>query len=213
MSGDIRQDLIDAFHQIYYSEHKQTLELRWAGVQVVKCPLDLWVYQEIMYETQPDLIVETGTFHGGSAAFLSAMCVLFGHGEVISIDILDRLKPVLPRVDYLIGSSVDPEISAMVRMRARGKRVMVILDSDHSPEHVAAELLTYGDLVTPGCYLIVEDTNTGGHPVQVEPPGPMPAVASFLSEGGAGFGKYEVDVLREKFLLTFNPSGYLRRLP
>lgn len=210
MSENVRQDLINAFHQLYYSEHRQTLDLRWAGVQVVKCPLDLWVYQEIIYETQPDLIIETGTFHGGSAAFLSAMCVLFDRGHVISIDKVDRLKPLLPRVDYFIGSSTDPEIVATVRSRAQGKRVMVILDSDHSPEHVAAELREYHDLVTPGCYLIIEDTNTGGHPVQVEPPGPMPAVLAFLMEHGE---KFTIDLDREKFLLTFNPNGYLRRLP
>ncbi len=85
---------------------------------------------------------------------------------------------------------------------------MVILDSDHSRDHVLRELELYSPLVTPGCYLVVEDTNVNGHPVSPEfGPGPMEAVEAFLETTN----DFEVDRSREKLLLTFNPSGYLRR--
>ena len=87
---------------------------------------------------------------------------------------------------------------------------MVILDSDHSRDHVLAELYAYADLVTPGCYLVVEDTVVNGHPFWPDfGPGPMEAVDAFLS----GRPDYEIDTTRERFLLTLNPRGYLRRLP
>ena len=87
---------------------------------------------------------------------------------------------------------------------------MVILDSDHSRDHVLRELELYAPLVTPGCYVVVEDTNVNGHPVVPRfGPGPMEAVQEYLATTDA----FEVDRSREKLLLTFNPSGYLRRRP
>ena len=203
--------LIDAFHRHYYDSHETTwTQTFWRGQKVLKCPLDLWVYQEILVETQPDLIVETGTFGGGSAYFLANVCDLLGCGEVLTIDVADQDdRPMHERVTYVVGSSVESEIVADVRRRARhADRVMVILDSDHRRDHVLRELETYAPLVTQGCYLVVEDTNINGHPVAPRfGPGPMEAVESFLAKNDA----FELDRSREKLLLTFNPSGYLRR--
>ena len=185
-------------------------EATWLGAQALKNPLDLWVYQEIMVETRPELIVETGTYRGGSAFFLASICDLLGAGEVVSIDIepLRDDYPAHPRVTYLGGrSSTDPEVVAEVRGRAREKRTLVVLDSDHSQAHVEAELAAYADLVPVGCYLIVEDSNIG----QIRKdllPGPLEAIGVFL----AGTDAFEIDRSREKFLITFNPSGYLRRV-
>ena len=185
-------------------------EATWLGAQALKNPLDLWVYQEIMVETRPELIVETGTYRGGSAFFLASICDLLGAGEVVSIDIepLRDDYPAHPRVTYLGGrSSTDPEVVAEVRGRAREKRTLVVLDSDHSQAHVEAELAAYADLVPVGCYLIVEDSNIG----QIRKdllPGPLEAIDVFL----AGTDAFEIDRSREKFLITFNPSGYLRRV-
>jgi cephalosporin hydroxylase len=180
-------------------------------VPAQKCPQDLWVYQEILVETRPEVIVETGTAAGGSALYLASICDLLDRGEVITIDILEPTDalPRHPRISYLGGrSSVDPRLVADVRDRVEGRRAMVILDSEHSRKHVLAELHAYAPLVAEGCYLVVEDTNLNGHPVTVYArPGPWEAVDGFLAETTA----FEVDRSREKLLLTFNPCGYLRR--
>lgn len=206
-------EVVTAFHRLYYDAHDTTwARTFWRGVPVLKCPLDLWVYQEILFETRPDLIVETGTFGGGSAYYLANVCDLLGAGAVVTIDVdPQRDLPEHERITYVTGSSVDGEIVAEVGRRAgRAERVMVILDSDHSRDHVLRELELYGPLVTPGCYLVVEDTNVNGHPVVPHfGPGPMEALTAFLE----GNEEFEVDRGREKLLLTFNPSGYLRRRP
>ena len=184
-------------------------EATWLGAQALKNPLDLWVYQEIMVETRPELIVETGTYRGGSAFFLASICDLLDAGEVVSIDVEQVREdyPRHPRITYLGGrSSTDPDVVATVRERADGKRTLVVLDSDHSEAHVEAELDAYAELVPVGCYVIVEDSNIG----QIRKdllPGPLEAIEAFL----AGTDAFEIDRRREKFLITFNPSGYLRR--
>jgi cephalosporin hydroxylase len=177
---------------------------------VAKCPLDLWIYQEILFERRPGLIVETGTYYGGSALFLASMLDLIGSGRVISIDTgWDPNPPAHPRIEYRTGSSVAPEIVDGVREAVQpGERVMVILDSDHSRDHVLAELRAYSPLVTPGDYLVVEDTNINGNPVKPDfGPGPREAVEEFLAQNG----DFDVDDSREKFFMTFSPGGYLRR--
>jgi cephalosporin hydroxylase len=120
-------------------------------------------------------------------------------------------RPQHPRVTYLRGSSTDPEVVAQVRRRAEAvERVMVILDSDHSEAHVFDELCQFGPLVTPGCYLIVEDTIVNGNPVLPDfGPGPAEAVDRYLAREPSLFA---VDRSREKFHLTFNSGGYLRKI-
>jgi cephalosporin hydroxylase len=199
------------FHRLYYFKKPKTwADTRFLGVPTAKNPLDLWVYQEILFETRPDVIVETGTAHGGSALFMASVCDLLGRGRVISVDL--RPQPNLPahdRVTYLTGSSVAPEVAAAVRGQIpAGARVMIVLDSDHSEAHVLEELKTYAPLVTPGCYAVVEDSNVNGHPVFLgHGPGPAEAVRRFLSSDDS----FTVDRSREKFMFTFNPGGYLRR--
>lgn len=208
---EVSAALAEAFHRLYYDSHDTTWKQTfWLGHTVRKCALDLWVYQEILVETRPDLIVETGTYMGGSALYLATICDVLGKGKVVTVDITARAgRPRHRRITYLQGSSVEPPVVARVRSRAkRAKRVMVILDSDHSRDHVLRELELYAPLVTPGCYLVVEDTNVNGHPVLPDHgPGPMEAVTGFLE----ATDRFEVDRSREKLLLTFNPSGYLRR--
>lgn len=205
------QVVIDAFHRLYYDAQKTTWKQTfWLGRTVRKCPLDLWAYQEILTETTPDLIVETGTYAGGSAYYLATVCDLVGRGKIVTIDVeMLAGRPRHRRITYLHGSSVEDEVVERVRRRARrARRVMVVLDSDHSRDHVLRELELYAPLVTPGCYLVVEDTNVNGHPVSPGfGPGPMEAVAAFLETTD----DFEVDRGREKLMLTFNPSGYLRR--
>jgi cephalosporin hydroxylase len=183
----------------------------WRGVKTAKFPTDLWIYQEILHERRPDLIVETGTYCGGSALFLADVCDALGHGRVISIDI--KHKPEFPehdRISYITGSSTHPAIAATVRKEAEGmERVMVILDSDHAEKHVARELEMYHPLVTVGDYLVVEDTNVGPHnPFRGITSGALQAVIPFCTD----HQEFEADRCREKFMLTANPLGYLRRV-
>jgi cephalosporin hydroxylase len=196
-------------HEVFYESDAWT-KATWLGTQALKNPLDLWVYQEVMVETQPELIVETGTYRGGSALFLASVCDLVGRGEVVSIDVEPARDdyPVHPRITYLAGrSSTDPGVVAEVAERAAGRPILVVLDSDHSQGHVEAELAAYAPLVPVGCYLIVEDSNIGLIREDLMP-GPLQAVESFVSRRD----DFEIDRAREKFLITFNPSGYLRRV-
>ncbi|MGH3078161.1 MAG: CmcI family methyltransferase [Gaiellaceae bacterium] len=196
-------------HDVFYESDAWT-RATWLGAQALKNPLDLWVYQEILFETRPELVVETGTYRGGSALFLASMCDLLGAGEIVSIDIepVRDLYPEHPRITYLGGrSSTDPEVLAEVRARAEGRPALVVLDSDHSQAHVEAELEAYAPLVPVGCYVIVEDSNIGQIRKDLMP-GPLQAIETFLD----GNDEFEVDRGREKFLITFNPSGYLRRV-
>ena len=214
LTGEERR-IIDAFHALYcdlwdFGKGRGTLDLSWMGFRVLKCPLDLWIYQEILVETAPDVIIETGTRFGGSAAYFASICDTLGRGRVVTIDIkqLSGL-PRHPRIEYLLGSSPSESVLNQVRQRIEpGERVMVILDSDHRRDHVLDELNAYHALVSPGCYLIVEDTNVNGHPAMPDHgPGPMEAVEAFLPN----HPEFRVDLSRERFLMTLNPSGFLRR--
>jgi cephalosporin hydroxylase len=183
----------------------------WLGFPVRKCPFDLWVYQELLYETRPTLVIETGTFHGGSALFFASVCDLLGRGRVMTVDIEEfRPRAIHPRIRYLRGSSTSEAVVSSIRKEIMAdSRVMVVLDSDHSRHHVSQELALYADLVTPGCYLVVEDTNINGHPVYFSfGEGPAEAVAEFLQADR----RFIADPAREKHCLTFSPGGYLRRI-
>lgn len=201
---------VAAFHRLYYENGAYWDSTKWLGVRCIKSPLDMWIYQEIIFETEPTLIIETGTHAGGSALYFASMLDLLGEGKVVSVDLNPILSeyPRHPRIKYLSGNSVAPRIVEQITAFAQEQRVMVCLDSDHKGSHVSAELKAYAPLVSPGCYLIVEDTCVGGRPIRPDyKPGPAEAVAEFLP--GSDF---EVDYKREKLLMTFNPGGFLRRV-
>lgn len=205
--------VVDAFHRLYYEAADRNgtwKNTSWLGVPTEKCPLDLWIYQEIFHELRPDVVIETGTRWGGSALFMASMFELLKHGRVITIDIqVPRPRPPHPRIDYLLGSSTSPPIIEEIRRRVdRDKTIMVVLDSDHAMEHVLAEMRAYGKLVSEGSYLVVEDTNINGNPVLPGwGPGPSEAVQRFMEETQ----DFAIDEAREKFFMTFNPRGFLRR--
>ena len=208
------QGIVQEFQKLYYNSHlfaKSFGDTRWRGVATLKCPLDLWVYQEILNEVKPDWLLETGTCEGGSALFLSDMCDLLGKGRVVTIDIEHREgRPKHPRLEYWHGSSVDAKFLEKLRSLIRPEeKVIVFLDSDHSKVHVLNELRAYQGLVSKGSYLVVEDTNINGHPVYPEfGPGPMEAVDEFLNENK----DFVIDASREKFYMTFNPRGFLKKI-
>lgn len=209
---------VDAFHKLWYDVAGLTwMATRWMGVRVCKSPLDLFVMQDIIHDLRPTLIVETGTWFGGSALYYATLLSLLNvKGEVVSVDVEPMPREfVHPACTFLTGSSTDPKIVSQIAEKANATdgHVLVVLDSDHSPEHVAAELAVYAPLVTKGSYLIVEDTNTGGRPIEhLAAPrgGPYPAVAAFLqTDLGKGFRQ---DVLCEHYLITMHPGGWLRRI-
>jgi cephalosporin hydroxylase len=204
-------ETVDTFHRLYYENFDRTWNnTYWMGVPTQKCPLDLWIYQEIIFEQRPNVIIETGTCQGGSALYLASICDLIKTGRIFTVDIDSAPdRPKHKRVRYLLGSSTDGAIIDRIRREIGSRdRVLVILDSDHSKEHVLNELHAYAPLVTPESYLIVEDTNVNGHPVVPEfGPGPMEAVDEFLSQNS----DFEVDTSREKFFMGFNRGGWLRR--
>jgi cephalosporin hydroxylase len=215
MSNNVEEaEIISRFHRLWY--HKGIDDGTWSsirflGVPILKNPFDLWRYQEILFELKPELIIECGTYFGGSAYYLARVCDWIDRGHVVSIDIEERSdRPLHPRITYLAGSSTEDAIIMKVGTLARkADSVLVILDSDHSKDHVLDELRSYSGFVTAGSYIIVEDTNINGHPVteNFDGPGPMEAVDAFLIETS----QFSIDRSREKLLMTFNPRGFLRR--
>jgi cephalosporin hydroxylase len=208
---DHRLHIVREFHKLYYPT--LTHEAFWLGVPALKCPLDCWVYQEIIFRTRPEIIIETGVCYGGSTLYMASILDLVGSGSIIAIDIdLSQVHEKVrnhPRVTLMEGSSVDATILQEVKKKSNGKKTMVVLDSDHRAQHVLNELNSYSDMVSSGCYLICEDTNLNGNPVfSAVPynPGPHEAMEEFIKLNG---DRWEVDYGSEKYLLTFNPGGFL----
>ena len=211
------QHIAREFHRLYYhgplGQDGLWFTTNWLGVPIQKLPFDLCILQEILCETRPELIIECGVNYGGSTWFMATVCDAMDSGRILAVDIsLAEVRPEVrrhPRVEMVEMSSTSEEFAKLARERAAGRRTMVILDSDHRRDHVLAELRLHAPLVSPGCYLICEDTNINGHPVYPTfGPGPHEALQQYLAESP---GQWQVDQHRERLLVTFNPGGYLRR--
>lgn len=201
-----------AYTRYYFTNARQTwMDTYWLGVKVLKNPMDLWVYQEMLQELQPALVIETGTHRGGSALYLASIMDLVGCGRVVTVDINTYPnRPEHPRIEYLKGSSLSPEILEQfaARVAEADGPVIVVLDSAHERDHVLAELDAYHEFVTPGSYLIVEDTALNGHPTApFHGPAAWEAVSDFLP----AHPEFTADRTREKFMHTWNPRGFLRK--
>lgn len=187
-------------------------QITWRGVICWKFPLDLWSYQQIVFATRPQAVIECGVAMGGATLYLADLLDLIGEGIVCGIDkdlqLLDARTAQHPRVTVIQGDTVDPGVLELVAARVGGLRTMVILDSDHETEHVLAELRAYADLVTPGCYLVCEDAilDRPDLPSISGYCGPFRAVQQFLA-GRTDFVLEDACVLGA----TFNPNGYLLR--
>jgi cephalosporin hydroxylase len=197
----------------------------WLGLPIIQLPQDIVATQEIIWECKPDVIIETGIAWGGSVTLYASVLQLIGKGDVVAVDLnlMDHVTaqimdyPFSNRIHLYKGSSTDPEVVAKVRSHiAPGQSVMVLLDSNHTHEHVLNELRLYAPLVTKGQYLVVSDTIVDDIPAQEHRPrgwgpgnNPMTALRAFLQE----FKGFESDQYRnEKLLLSFSPGGYCRRV-
>jgi cephalosporin hydroxylase len=204
--------------------HNYSYNFSWMGRPVIQFPQDLVALQEIIWDVQPDLIVETGIAHGGSIVFSASMLELIGGpGKVVGVDIDIRAHnraaieehPMAHRIAMIEGSSTAEDVVAQVREHAQGtSSVLVILDSNHTHEHVLEELELYSPLVTPGSYLVVFDTVIEDMPPDAFPDrpwgrgdNPKTAVHEFLARSD----RFEIDKeISDKLLMTVAPDGYLR---
>lgn len=205
-------------------EARYSYNFSWMGRPIIQYPQDMVAMQEILWQLQPDLVIETGIAHGGSLVLYASILELIGKGRVLGVDIDIRAHnraaieahPMARRIDMIQGSSIDPGIVAEVSRRADGRRTLVVLDSNHTHDHVLAELRAYAPLVSVGSYCVVFDTvvehlPAGSYPDRPWDVGnnPKTAVAAFLSERD----DFEVDDGCEaKTLITAAPGGYLKRI-
>jgi cephalosporin hydroxylase len=204
--------------------HKYSYNFTWMGRPIIQYPQDILAMQEIIWRVRPELIIETGIAHGGSLAFYASMLELLGDGgRVVGIDIEIRSHnraeieqhPMMKRITMIEGSSIDPVVVRQVQGMAEGKQpVLVVLDSNHTHEHVLAELRAYAPLVTAGSYLVVFDTvveymSKDFFPDRPWGPGnnPKTAVDAYLKECDRFAVDREMD---NKLQFTVAPSGYLR---
>ena len=184
----------------------------WMGLEARKNVLDAWVYQQIICEVRPEILIEIGNAAGGSTLYLAHLLDLVGRVDVIAVDIdHSQFQARHPRIHTVTGDSAAPETLGRVKALARGRQGLVIHDGDHSREHVLADLRAYAEFVQVGGYFIVEDTiidlfRAGDGLGSVN--GPLKAVEEFVKEDP----RFEVDAERENFVLTFNPRGYLKRV-
>ncbi len=210
---------MDATAATKYSYH-----FEWMGRPVIQYPQDLIAMQEILWKVRPDLVIETGVAHGGSLIYYASLLELFGEGSVIGIDIEIRphnraaieAHPMFRRIRLLEGSSTSESVIKEVRRQAQDRRVLVVLDSNHTHEHVLAELELYAPLVAVDSYCVVMDTVVEHLPTQLSqdrPWGPGNSPKTAVHEFLATHGEFEIDLqIENKLLITVAPSGYLRRV-
>jgi len=198
----------------------------WMGVPIIQMPADIMATQEVIWNTRPDVIIETGVARGGSVIFMASLLKVIGKGKVIGVDIDIRAHnrdsiethPLSPMITLIEGPSTTAETLAKVKAEIpAGASVMVVLDSDHSRDHVLDELRCYGPLVTEGQYIVVADTLLGRGDMSQTPtkrskiwyPGdePYAALNTYLKETD----RFETDeTLNGKLVLSSSPGGYLK---
>jgi cephalosporin hydroxylase len=197
----------------------------WMGRPIIQYPQDMIAMQEIIWDVKPDLIIETGIAHGGSIIYYASILELIGKGEVLGIDIDIRAHnraeiekhPMSKRITMLEGSAISTEILGKIKPFVEGKKtVMVCLDSNHTHDHVLAELQLYAPFVTVGSYLVAFDTIVEDLPADLyaDRPwsvgdNPKTAVWQFLKDNDDFVINNEID---NKLLVSVAPSGYLKKV-
>lgn len=203
-------------------QQRISYRLTWLGIPIIQLPEDILMMQELIYKIRPDVIIETGTAHGGSAIFYASILELLGKGHVISVDIeirhYNRLAiqshPLSNRITLIEGSSVDDEVQNQLRKLVRPQdTVLVVLDSNHTYAHVLAEMELYSPFVTPGSYMVVFDgimealTDAPGGSVLWETDSPARAIDEFLNN----HTEFTVDPYYNRLGATYCPNGFLKR--
>jgi cephalosporin hydroxylase len=206
------------------ANNRYSYRFKWMGRPIIQLPQDIIAVQEIIWRTRPDVIIETGIAHGGSLIFSASMLELLGgHGLVIGVDIDIRehnrveveKHPMFKRISMIEGSSIDPAIVEQVRKLGEGgKRAMVMLDSNHTHNHVLQELRLYSPMVAKDCYLVVFDTVIECLPDEIFPDrpwrrgnSPYTAVHQFLQEND----RFVLDEeYPSKLMFSVAVDGYLR---
>jgi len=223
------KELDEAANQFNVESNKAlySYNFSWMGRPIIAYPQDMIAMQEIIWEVQPDLIIETGIAHGGSIIYYASLLELIGkNGRVLGIDIDIRAHnralieghPMYKRIDMIEGSSIDPHIAEQVYSVAKNyQNILVCLDSNHTHDHVLQELHLYSKLVSKDSYCVVFDTIVEYLPENYLPGGrpwnpvnnPMTAVKEFISTTDNFLIDNNID---NKLLISVSPSGYLRKV-
>lgn len=224
MANDDGLRLLTEHWFINSCKYNYSYNLSWMGRPIIQFPQDILAMQEIVWQLKPDLIIETGIAHGGSLIFYASLLELIGeNGQVLGIDIdireHNRVEienhPMYKRITMIQGSSIDKDIIEQVyNFAKRKRRIIVVLDSNHTHEHVLKELELYSPLVSKDSYLVVFDTVVENMPEELfsnRPWGkgnnPKTAVWEFLKNND----RFEVDKkIENKLLITVAPEGYLK---
>jgi cephalosporin hydroxylase len=227
ISEDTAMQKLGIDFMVNTAKHKYTYNFTWMGRPIIAFPQDMIAMQEIIWEVKPDLIIETGVAHGGSIVYYASLLELIGgNGQVIGIDIdirkhnrdLIEAHPMMKRIKLIEGSSISDEVAQQVKaITANKKRVLVCLDSNHTHEHVLAELEIYAPLTTIGSYCVVFDTGVEDFPEDydwgIRPWGrgnnPKTAVWEFLKTHDEFSINKSID---NKLLVTVASDGYLKRI-
>lgn len=208
-----------------YAQYKLTHNCTWMGVPIIQFPEDIMMMEELIWKVRPDVIVECGFAHGGSALFYGSLMELMGKGIVVGVDVeirpYNRIAvqnhPMSHRVRMVEGSSVEAATIEQVKSFIRpGDKVVVLLDSNHSKEHVAREIELYREMVSPGSYLVVMDGAQAfvwdmpdGKP-EWKDDNPLAAIEDFMATP-TGQAEFEIDEHFTRLFVTSNPKAYLRR--
>lgn len=202
--------------------HKVMYEPTWLGMPIIQYPNDIVLMQELIWKVRPDMIIETGVAHGGTAVLYASILELLGKGKVIGIDIeirqYNRLAinshPLSSRIELIEGNSTDSQVVEEIRRESCSRnKVLVVLDSDHSYDHVLSEMEIYSQFVSPGSYMVVMDgiqEKLSSTPIGKkgwEYDNPLMAIKEFLSK----HDDWEVDPYYTRTYITCNPCGFLRR--
>jgi cephalosporin hydroxylase len=208
---------------------KYVYSFTWHGRPIIQLPDDLVRIQEVVFSVAPDVIIETGVAHGGSLVFYAGLCKIMGRGRVVGIDVEIRphnraaieAHPLAPYITLIEGSSIDPDVVEQVRAHVgEGETVLVTLDSNHTKDHVLAELRAYGPLVTSGSYIVAMDGIMGdlvGAPRAGADWGwnnPTEAAHAFVAENTDFVLEeppkaFNEGVIEER--VTYWPDGFIRR--